>query len=116
MALPDLRRIHQWCLQPTPEAAAAHGGEAAIDGPEQGALQLVVPLGGSELQVAPRLGVKHQHLASLQDLGDIQRHPGLSVERLGVVEIGQEAANGPQSKGEFLQPKAIEAGEPVVVG
>ena len=95
----DGGEVHQWLLQPAAQAAAAHGREGLVDGPEQRSLQLSVPLGGCELQVAAGLGVEHQRLAAVHDPGHIQRDSGVVFQGLGLVDVLQQPSEGPQGQG-----------------
>ena len=106
--------IHQGSLQPAAQAAAPHGGEGAVDRPQQRSLQHSIPLGGGELQVAAGLGIEHQGIPPVHDDGHIQRHRGALLQRLGVLQVAQQAPQGPQGEGQFRETEAIEAGQLVV--
>ena len=114
LAQQNLLQIHQRGFQPAAQAAAAHGGEGLIDGPEQRALQLTIPLGGGELQVATGLGIEHQGIAAVNDLGNIEGDARLLVEGLSVVHVLEQSAEGTQGQGQFLQAQAIETGQAVM--
>ena len=88
--------VHQGRFQPAAQATAAHGGEGAIDGPEQGPLQLVVPLGGGELEVAAGLGIQHQGIAAVHDRRHLQGNAAVVFQGLGVLQVAQQAAQGLQ--------------------
>ena len=81
----------------------------AIQGPEQGALQSAVQLRAGEFQVAPGGGIEHQLIARLPGGGQLQ---GNGTAGLGVVEIAEQTAGGPQAQGHLAEPKAIQAGQP----
>ena len=108
----DRGQVHQRRFDPAPQAAAAHGGGGAIQGPEQGAMQRAAQLGAGQFQVAAGLGIEHQLIAGLPDGGHVQgdRRPVL-VAGLGGIEIGQQPAGGSHRQGHFAQPQASEAGE-----
>ena len=107
--------VHQRCFQPAAQATAAHGGEGAIDGPEQRPLQLVVALGGGELEVASGLGVEHQGIAAVHDRWYFQGNPAVLLQGLRVLQVAQQAAKGLQGQGVLRQAEAIEAAEAVVL-
>ena len=77
------------------KAAAAHGGEGAVDRPEQRPLQLVVALGGGELQVAAGLGIQHQGIAAVHDdFWHFQGNAAVLLQGLGVLEVAQQPDQG----------------------
>ena len=88
--------VHQRCFQPAAQATAAHGGQGAIQGPEQRLLQLVVALGGGELEVAAGLGIEHQCIAAVHDLRHLQRNAAVLLQGLSVLQVTQQAAEGLQ--------------------
>ena len=110
----DRGQIHQRCFDPATQAAPPHGGEGAIDRPEQGALQGAVALGGGEFQVAAGLGIQHQGITAVDDPGTLQRHGAGVIQGLGVAQVGQQPPHGPQGEGQLRQAKTIEAGQLVV--
>ena len=115
LALFDRSTIHQWGFDPAAQAAAAHGGEGAIDRPEQRSLQKSIPLGGGEFQIAAGLGIQHEGVAAVNDGGHVQGNPGVVVEGLGVADVSQQAADGLKGERQFRQAQAIEAGQVVVL-
>ena len=114
LALLDGDEVHQRRFDPAAQAAPTHGRVGAIHGPEQGALQLSIPLGGGELQVAAGLGIEHQGIAAVHDRGHLQGNAAVVFEGLGVLQITQQAAEGLQGQGMLRQPQAIEAAEAAV--
>ena len=57
--------IDQGRLDPAAQAAAAHGRDGAIQGPQQGPLHAPAQLGAGEFQVAAGLGIEHQLVARM---------------------------------------------------
>ena len=99
LALLNGLAVYQRCFQPAAQATAAHGGEGAIDGPEQRPLQLVVALGGGELEVAAGLGIQHQGIAAVHDRRHLKGNAAVLLQGLGVLQITQQAAEGLQGQG-----------------
>ena len=96
LALLNGLAVHQRCFQPAAQATAAHGGEGAIDGPEQRPLQLVVALGGGELEVAAGLGIQHQGIAAVHDCRHLEGNAAVLLQGLGVLQVAQQATEGLQ--------------------
>ena len=114
LALLNGIQIHQGRFNPAPQAATAHGGEASVDGPEHRPLQLAVPLGGRELEVAAGLGIQHQGITAEHDRGGVQRNGAGLLQRLGVAQVGNQSPEGAKSQGDLRKSEAVEARQPVV--
>ena len=104
----DRGPLHQGRLDPTPQAAAAHGGQGAVEGPQQGAMDAAPRLGAGQFEVAAGGRIQHQGIARVPGGRQIQGHPGLAD---GAVQVGHQPAGGPQGQGYLPQPQAIEAGQ-----
>ena len=100
--------IDQGRLDPAAQAAAAHGRDGAIEGPQQGPLDAPAQLGTGEFQVAAGLGIEHQLVARMPGGGQVQGDGGA---RLGVVEVAQQPAGGPLAQGQVGQAQARQAGQ-----
>ena len=88
--------LHQRGFKPAAQAAAAHGCQRLVDGPEQRPLELVVALGAGQFQIAARLGIEHQGIALVAQLGAFEwrRMEVVVLQGPGVLQVGEQASSG----------------------
>ena len=82
---------------------------AAVNGPQQRALKLPIPLGGGQFEIAARLVIQHQGITGKHQLRPLQRH---GAAGLAGIEIGDQPAGGASGQGVIGQTKALQVANP----
>ena len=102
----DAGRGEEGPLQPAPEQPAAHGGFGLVQHPQQGALFLLAPHGGGELQRLPG-GEIQLHKLPCGVVGEGRNVAQIGL--LGLVEVSQQSPGGLDG-GLVLGGDVLEAG------
>ena len=75
---------------------------------------MTITLGGSELEVAAGLGIKHQGITAVLDCWPLEGNGADLIEGLGVAQVGHQAPQGPQCERGVRETKAVQCRQFVV--